>query len=110
MVELKNNKKDRMVLNQKCQSFSNGWVFLILILTGLFFTQKVAAQCTANNFLYPNSTINGGTGALVSITTQQYEGDYSQINGIVSGARYKFTINVASDIITVRVGSRTGLF
>jgi hypothetical protein len=44
----------------------------------------------------------------VQISNQTYEGDYSRITGIISGAQYKFTINQATDIVTVRIGSSGG--
>ena len=80
---------------------------LLLFLLGVCL-QQIHAQCTANTSWFPPFTINVGTGSIVTIATNNYEGEYAQVTGIVSGARYKFTINNASSIITVRIGSSNG--
>ena len=72
------------------------------------FIQQLHAQCTANTSRFPTGTLNAGTGSAVTIATNSYEGEFAQITGIVSGAKYRFTINNASSIITVRIGSSNG--
>ena len=69
---------------------------------------RVWSQCAANTSQWPSSAVSAGTGASVTIANNQYEGEYARITGIISGARYRFTISRASDIITVRVGSYNG--
>lgn len=50
------------------------------------------AQC-GGSYYYPNSpvTVDAG-GALTTIATDQYSGDYSRVTGIVAGETYEFTI------------------
>ena len=92
--------------------FKGKWlcVNLILLMTIMLgFSQRALGQCnTPNTNQWPTNAVSAGTGASVQISNQIYEGDYSRITGIISGAQYKFTISQTSDIITVRVGSSNG--
>ena len=58
----------------------------LLLLFG--FNDHEAAQCAANNTKYPSGTINAGTGALVTIANNNYEGEYAQVTGIVNNSKY----------------------
>jgi hypothetical protein len=81
-------------------------VFSILLL-GLY--NQSYAQCTTpNTTKFPTANINCGTGALVTIANNSWEGEYAQITGITNGARYRFAINNATSIITVRIGASNG--
>ena len=80
---------------------------LALLLFHFFLVQLVNAQCY-NTTQWPAGATNAGTGALVTIAGDSWEGDYSLVTGIVNGATYNFTINRVQDFITVTVGSPTG--
>ena len=83
--------------------------FFVFFIGMTMLQYKGFSQCnTPNSTQWPTSTINAGTGALVTIATNSQAGDYTRVTGILSGAKYEFTISLSSNIITVRVGSRTG--
>ena len=92
-------------INMK-QFFIKSTTLLLVVLFACM--QIVSAQCTANTTNFPTGTINAGTGTLVTIANNNYEGEYARITGIVTGSRYRFTISAATDIITVRVGTFNG--
>lgn len=86
----------------------NVFYALVLIVIVLL-SQTVFSQClTPNTVMNPSSAVNAGTGAVVTINTCSKEGQYSRLNGIVSGTSYKITINNATSKITVRSGSSSG--
>ncbi|MBK9012905.1 MAG: T9SS type A sorting domain-containing protein [Saprospiraceae bacterium] len=62
--------------------------------------------CT-NTSQYGSATINPN-GAMVTISTCSYAGEYSVVNGAVAGQTLQFTSSVGTDIITVRSGSYNG--
>jgi len=59
-----------------------------------------------------NSTSFGsaavGTGAVVTITTCQFAGEYATISGVTNGMTLRFTSSVATDYLTVRSGTPGG--
>lgn len=64
--------------------------------------------CT-NTTQFPSvvTNINPG-GALVTITTCSFAGEYSVINGAVAGQTLRFTTSVPTDVITIHSGSASG--
>ena len=70
--------------------------------------QQSFGQCT-NNSQWPGATINAGTGAVVTISPSNREGDYSHLTGFQNATTYIVSISLATDYITVRIGSRTGV-
>ncbi len=97
IYNLSNNKKSlaRLILA------------VILFFTQCLAVQNAKAQCT-NGTQFPTGAVNAGSGAVVTIANNSWEGEYSQITGISSGATYQFTISRANSYITVRIGSPTG--
>lgn len=81
------------------------WTTLaVLALAGA--TTPAFAQCTfANGFF--SATINSA-GAPVTISTCSFAGEYSTINGAVSGQTLRFTSSVATDFITIHTGTPSG--
>ena len=64
--------------------------------------------CT-NNFQHPSSILDlPSVGQTKTISTFQYEGDYSVVQGVTIGMLIKFEINNIGDEITVRSGTRNG--
>lgn len=74
----------------------------ILLLTGY----AAQSQC---NFAsaFGTATINPA-GAVVTISTCSFAGEYSTINGAVNGQTLQFTSSVATDWITIRSGTPGG--
>ncbi len=62
--------------------------------------------CT-NGSAFATATISP-TGAIVTISTCSFAGEYSTINGAVNGQTLRFTSSVASDNITVHSGTPAG--
>src|SRR5205823_5418345 len=64
------------------------------------------APCT-NTTAFGTATIDPN-GAVVTISTCSFAGDYSTINGAVAGQTLSFTSSVATDGITIRSGTSNG--
>lgn len=75
--------------------------------------RTTTVQCTNcpvacnNASSYGSATVNTA-GALVTISTCSYAGEYSTISGAVAGQTLQFTSSVATDWITVRSGTPGG--
>ena len=69
-------------------------------------TTPALAQCTFT-FGFGSSTIDPN-GAVVTITTCSFAGEYSTITGAVSGQALQFTSSVATDFITIHIGTPDG--
>lgn len=82
--------------------------FYFFLLTFIFcaFQNNVKAQCNFSSS-FGTATINP-SGALVTISTCSFAGEYSTINGAVNGQTLQFTSSVATDYITVRSGTPGG--
>ena len=112
LSELSIKTESKQLKNRSVKSaisrFSIAYFFMVLFAGGIF--QNVHAQCTANanSARNPSGSVNAGTGNLVTIETNIREGQWSRISGINNGDSYNFTISQSNDIITVRIGSRTG--
>ncbi|HMK05421.1 MAG TPA: hypothetical protein VK489_14565, partial [Ferruginibacter sp.] len=65
------------------------------------------AACTPNTTANGTATINT-TGAITTISTCNFAGDYSTINGAASGQTLRFESSNATDFITVRSGTPAG--
>ena len=76
-------------------------LFPILLLTGY----AAQSQCTFAS-AFATATINP-TGAIVTITTCSFAGEYSTINGAVNGQTLNFT-SQAGDFITIHSGTPAG--
>ena len=78
--------------------------FAVIVLAGV--TTPAFAQCTFPAG-FGGATINP-TGAVVTVSTCSFAGEYSTINGAVSGQTLELTSNVATDFITVHSGTSNG--
>jgi hypothetical protein len=67
---------------------------------------QVMAQCT-NSSSFGSATINP-SGSATTISTCSWAGEYSTINGAVSGQTLKFTSSVSTDVITIHSGTPSG--
>jgi Secretion system C-terminal sorting domain len=77
-------------------------VFSLLLLTGY----SAKSQCLFTS-AFGTATINP-SGAVVTISTCSFAGEYSTINGAVNGQTLRFTSSVATDFITIRSGTSNG--
>ena len=77
-------------------------VFSLLLLTGY----SAQSQCNFTS-AFGTATINP-SGAVVTISTCSFGGEYSTINGAVNGQTLRFTSSVATDFITIRSGTPGG--
>lgn len=79
----------------------------LLVMAG-FATVATAQPCT-NSFEFPSGgvTVNS-SGAVTTITSCTWAGDYSPINGVVSGQSYRLTSAAYALQVTVRSGSPGG--
>lgn len=78
-------------------------LLLLMLLQGTF---GAWSQCT-NTSSYGSATINT-SGAVVTISTCSFGGEYSTISGAVSGQTLKFTSSVSTDVITIHSGTSSG--
>lgn len=67
---------------------------------------QMAAQCL-NTSSFGSATISTA-GAVVTVSTCSYDGEYSTISGAVSGQTLKFTHSTVGGLITIRSGSPGG--
>ena len=96
-----------IVRNLKFKKAYNLLIAIFFLLSALSLNQQSFGQCT-NNTLFPAATINAGTGLVVQIAPNNREGDYSHLTGFQNATSYIVSISLATDFITVRIGSRTG--
>jgi hypothetical protein len=80
-------------------------VYLLLLSVILLMNIETTAQCTFGSS-FGTATINT-SGATVTISTCSFAGEYSTINGAVSGQTLVFT-SAAGDEITIHSGSPSG--
>jgi hypothetical protein len=80
------------------------WALAALVLAGS--TAPASAQCT-NTSAFGTATISS-TGALVTITTCAFAGEYSTINGAVSGQNLTVASSIPTDFVTIRSGTSNG--
>jgi hypothetical protein len=66
----------------------------------------VFSQCT-NTSSFGTATISS-VGAVVTITTCAFAGEYSTVNGAVNGQNLTFTSNIPTDFITIHSGTFNG--
>ena len=66
----------------------------------------IFGQCT-NTSSFASVTVNTN-GTVQTITTCSYGGEYSTINGSVSGQQLRFTSSVSTDFITIHQGTPSG--
>jgi hypothetical protein len=74
----------------------------IFLLTGY----SAISQCNFTSS-FGSATINPA-GAVATISTCSFAGEYSTINGAVNGQTLRFTSSVATDFITIRSGTSNG--
>src|SRR5690349_138021 len=86
-------------------SAGNRWLLCLFVVFGLWVT-NVNAQCT-NTSSFGSATINT-SGAIVTISTCSFAGEYSTISGAVSGQTLNFTSSVSGDMVTIHSGSSSG--
>ena len=80
-----------------------------LLLSFLLVTGFVASSQCTNTTQFPSATVNiNPAGAVVSINTCNFGGEFSVIGGAVAGQTLKFTSSIATDFITVRSGASNG--
>lgn len=84
------------------------WALAIAIAIVILATTSVpaSAQCT-NPTSYGAATIDPA-GARGTISTCSFAGEYSTINGAVSGQSLRFTTSIGTDYITIRSGTPNG--
>ncbi|MBL7729635.1 MAG: proprotein convertase P-domain-containing protein [Chitinophagaceae bacterium] len=80
------------------------FLFSLLLISG----KAALSQCT-NTTQFPGATIAiNPTGAVTTISTCSFGGEFSVISGAVNGQTLRFTSSVATDFITIRSGSSSG--
>ncbi|MBL0015324.1 MAG: HYR domain-containing protein [Bacteroidetes bacterium] len=80
---------------------------LLFIFSLCFLTVgSLAAQCL-NTSQFGSATINTA-GAVVTVSTCSFDGEFSPISGAVSGQTLKFTHSTVGGVITIRSGSSNG--
>lgn len=83
------------------------WLSLLAATALMIFPFSAKSQClTATYGLYPSTTFTPTcTGAMQTITTAAWPGEYSNVN-VIAGTTYTFQSTVSTDIITI--GNSTG--
>jgi len=89
-------------MQPKILKSARGAFFFLMLL----FAQQSWSQCT-NTTSFGSAAINT-SGAVVTISTCSFAGEYSTITGAVNGQTLRFTSSIATDVITVREGSSSG--
>lgn len=85
-------------------------ITIVLMLLVLFIYSshyKLNAQCTNSSF-YPSTAFAAPTTAVYTISTCNYQSEYNQMTGAVSGASYTSTASIAGTYITIRSGTYNG--
>ncbi len=84
-------------------------IFQLLTVAALLIWMAPSVMSQACNFTsaFGSATVNTA-GAVVTISTCSFAGEYSTINGAVSGQTLNFTSSIAGDQVTIRTGSPSG--
>lgn len=80
------------------------WVLAVLVLATT--SVPASAQCTFTTS-YGSGTINPA-GAVATISTCSFAGEYSTINGAVNGQTLRFATSIGTDYITIHSGTSNG--
>lgn len=64
--------------------------------------------CTNTSQFPSNATAINTSGALVTISTCSFAGEYSPVSGAVAGQTLQFTSSIPTDVITIHSGSASG--
>ncbi|MEI6411652.1 MAG: HYR domain-containing protein [Bacteroidota bacterium] len=74
--------------------------------------QYLGVATCQNTSQFPSSAVSlattNSTGAAQTVTSCNFAGDYYQLTNVVSGKSYTLTSSVATDFLTVRVGTAGG--
>lgn len=83
-------------------------IYFLLLSCLLVNGYTALSQCT-NTSQFPSGTIAiNPSGALTTITTCSFAGEYSVLSGAVNGQTLRFTSSIATDFITIHSGTSNG--
>lgn len=97
-----NTVLERHTIRRKSDMKKLLFIFSLCFLT----VGSLAAQCL-NTSQFWSATINTA-GAVVTVSTCSFDGEFSPISGAVSGQTLKFTHSTVGGVITIRSGSSNG--